>query len=170
MLLVIDMNSDKITREHVVSVLKGHHAHMTLDDAVKDFPISKINTNFPNGKYSSWQLLEHIRISQWDILDFTTNPKYKERKWPEGYWPTGNKKATKKDWDNTLAQIAKDSKTLSKLIMNPKTDIYAKIPHGKGQTPLREILLVVDHNSYHIGELAIIRQVMKTWGKRSHSE
>lgn len=159
------MEQDKIVRSHLLSLLKGGNAHMTLEEATKDFPISQINANFHNGTYSSWHLLEHIRRAQWDILDFIRNPNYKEMEWPKDYWPAKGEKATKKDWDNTLAMFKKDSKELQSIVTNPKTDLYAKIPHGTGQTILREILLVADHNAYHIGEFAIMRQVMNTWGK-----
>jgi hypothetical protein len=158
------MEHDKIVRSHLLSLLNGGNAHMTLAEAVQDFPWSKINTVFPNGTYSSWGLLEHIRISQLDILDFIRNPNYKEMDWPKDYWPPKNKKATRKDWQETISRFRRDSDELQKIINDPKVDIYAKVPHGTGQTVLREILLVADHNSYHLGEFAIMRQTMDTWG------
>lgn len=159
------MEQDKAVRSHLVSLLKGGNAHMTVEEAIKDFPIEQINKIFPNGTYSSWCLLEHITQSQWDIIDFIKNPNYKERDWPKDYWPSKDEKATKKDWNNTISTFKKDSKTLQGIVTDPKIDLYAKIPHGTGQTILREVLLVADHNAYHIGEFAIMRQVMKTWGK-----
>lgn len=159
------MNQDKILREHLLSLFKGGNAHMTLDDAVKNYPVSGINDIFPNGEYSSWHLLEHIRRTQKDILNFIVNPNYKELNWPKDYWPERNKKATQKDWKQTIELFEKDTKALEKIVSNPKTNLYAKIPWGEGQTILREILLVADHNAYHIGEFAIIRQVMDTWNR-----
>lgn len=159
------MESEKITRQRLLELLKGGNAHMTFDEAVKDFPESEMNTKFPNGTYSSWGLLEHIRRTQWDILDFIRNPEYKEKEWPDDYWPEKGKKATRKDWDETIRKFKADSKKLEEIIKNRKTDLYSKIPHGTGQNILREILLVADHNAYHIGELGIMRQVMGTWGK-----
>ncbi len=159
------MDQDKVVREHLLSLLKGGNAHMDLAQAVKDFPESQINTIFPNGTYSAWGLLEHIRRTQWDILDFTRNPKYKEMQWPKDYWPVRGKKATKKEWQQTISKFNHDSKELEGIVKDKKIDLYAKIPQGTGQTILREILLVADHNAYHIGEFAIIRQVMGTWGK-----
>ena len=159
------MNSDAVVREHLLSLLQGGNAHMTFDDAVKDFPVDHMNTVFPNGTYTSWHLIEHIRRTQEDILDFIRNPDYKNRSWPNDYWPAKDEKATKKTWERTISEFGKDSKALQKIVKEPKTDLYTKISHGEGQTILREILLVADHNAYHIGEFAIMRQVMGTWGK-----
>lgn len=159
------MDKDKILREHLLSLLKGGNAHMTLDEAVRSYPVSMINAKFPKGTYSSWHLLEHIRITQNDILDFVRNPKYKELEWPKEYWPPENKKATEKEWKKTTNQFNADLKALQKIVLNPKTNLYAPISWGKGQTILREILLVTDHNAYHIGEFAIMRQTMGTWNK-----
>ncbi len=158
------MDQDKMLREHLIALMDEGYAHMMLDDAVKKFPQERINDIFPNGQYSAWGLLEHIRLTQWDILDFIRNSGYKDRKWPNDYWPKKGKKATKKDWDNTIAQIKKDHNELRKIVKDPKTDLYAKLlPQGTGQTTLREILVVSDHNSYHLGEFGIMRQVMGTW-------
>lgn len=138
---------------------------MGLDEAVRNYPLAKINDEFPNGEYSSWQLLEHIRRTQNDILNFIINPHYQELDWPKDYWPARKEKAAQKDWDKTIALFKKDFRELVKIIDNPKTDLFAKIRWGDGQTILREILLVADHNAYHIGEFAIMRQVMNTWNK-----
>lgn len=165
MIQLIFMDSDKILRSHLISLLKGGNAHATFEDAVKNFPASKINDKLPNSPYSSWELLEHIRITQFDILDFIRNPKYKYMKWPKDYWPSKDRKATVKNWKNTIKLFNKDSKELQQIINNKNTDFYAKIPHGEGQTILREILVVADHNAYHIGELVIIRRALGIWPK-----
>lgn len=157
------MDKDKILREHLLSLLKGGNAHMTLDEAVKNYPVSMINVKFPKGTYSPWHLLEHIRITQNDILDFVRNSKYKEIEWPKEYWPPENKKATEKEWKKTISQFSADLKALQKIVLNPKTNLYAPISWGTGQTMLREIILVADHSAYHIGEFAIMRQVMGAW-------
>jgi hypothetical protein len=159
------MKNDTELRNHLFTLLKGGNAHMTLFDAVESFPEKYMNTLFPNGSYTPWDLLEHMRHTQWDILDFMTNPNYKEMHWPDDYWPPAGKKATAADWQKTITQFRKDSEELQKMVKDKKVDLFAKIPHGDGQTVLREILLVTDHNAYHIGEFAIMRQVMKTWGK-----
>ena len=155
--------NDKALRDHLIKLLKGGNAHMTLKEAVKDYPLAKINEVFPNGEYSSWHLLEHIRRTQNDILEFIVNPNYQDKEWPKDYWPARSEKATKKDWQKTINSFQKDLQTLEEIAANPKTDLFAKIKWGDGQTILREMLLVVDHSTYHIGEFAIMRQTMNTW-------
>jgi len=140
---------------------------MTFEEAVADFPMDAINTKFPNGTYSPWALVEHIRIAQWDILDYIQNKNYQEMQWPEDYWPDSEKKATEKDWNHTIQQFKNDQGVLAQIVENSVIDLSAPIPHTKSATVLGEILLVTDHNAYHIGEFAIIRQVMGTW--RNHS-
>jgi hypothetical protein len=162
------MNTDKITRDELIFHLLKGNAHMPFEEAVVDFPEEKMNTLFPNGDYTFWHLLEHIRRTQADILDFMVNPEYKELEWPHDYWPEKNKKATKKDWEQTIKGFLKDRTALQKLVEDPNTDLYAKIPHGTGQTVIREIIVIVDHNAYHLGEFAIMRQVLGAWGK-SHT-
>lgn len=162
------MDADNLVREHVLQVLRGGNAHMTLEQAVANFPVDHINDLFPNGTYTPWHLLEHLRISQWDILDFIRNPHYQEIEWPKDYWPAPDTQATEADWQRTLAQFQDDMRQLQQIASDPQTDLYARIPHGTGQTILREMLLVADHNAYHIGEFAIMRQVMGTWGSAPH--
>lgn len=159
------MNTDKILRKHLLTLLTGGQAYASFSEIVKDFPENKMNKVFPKGSYTPWHLLEHIRITQWDILDFIINPEYTEITWPDDYWSPKKRRAKKADWERTIKEFEKDYLELEKKIRDPKTDLYAKIPHGTGQTILREILLVVDHNSYHLGEFSIMRQVMESWGK-----
>src|SRR5437868_11415738 len=118
------MNQDVLLREQLVGVLHGGHAHMTLDEAVKDFPAERMNELFSNGEYSSWGLLEHLRITQLDILEFISDPKYKERKWPDDYWPKKGNKATKKQWDASVKNFNSDLKKLEALASDLKTDLY----------------------------------------------
>jgi Mn-containing catalase len=160
------MTSDQAIRDELVFLLTRGNAHMPFSEAVEKFPPEHMNTIFPNGTYTPWHLLEHIRFTQRDILNFIVNPAYKEGVWPDDYWLPKNKKATKQSWDKTIKQFEEDSVALQKIITNPKADLYAKIPHGDGQTILREILVIADHNAYHLGEFAIMRQVMGTWRKR----
>lgn len=155
--------SDKVLRAQLVGFLKGGETHMPFADAVKDFPITHINNVFPNGEYTFWHLLEHIRFTQKDILDFMVDPKYTEPEWPKDYWPPKNKKATKKDWDKTIKGYQSDVGKLIDLVQNPKVDLYAKVPKGTGQIYLREFMVVSDHTSYHIGEFSIMRQTLKLW-------
>ncbi len=157
---------DKDFRKQIVAYLKQGHAHSPYEDIVADFPVSKINTKASNSSYTPYRLLEHLRITQWDILDFVRNPEYKYIKWPNDYWPAENKKATKADWDKSVRSFKKDLKELVKIAENPKTDLLAKIPWGSGQTILKEIFVIIDHNAYHLGEFGILRDVMRSWGKK----
>ena len=159
------MPSDELIRNHLVWLLQGGDAHMAFKEAISGFPLDRINDLFPNGSYSAWGLLEHLRITQWDILDFITNSDYKYLQWPKEYWPAQDKQATPEDWHTTIAKFEKDLQELVRIVEDPKTDLYSPIAHGTGQTILREVLLVADHNAYHIGEFAIMRQVMGTWPK-----
>ena len=157
------MESDTLLRQHLHQLLESGNAHMTFDDAVANFPPEHMNTKPPHVPYTSWHLLEHLRITQWDILEFIRNPHYVSPKWPEGYWPTEETQADETIWEQTLASFRADRHALQQIVTDPAINLYEPIPHGNGQTILREILLVADHNAYHIGEFAILRQVMGTW-------
>jgi len=159
------MNSDVLLRKHVLNLLNGGMAYPTFDEIVSKFPQDKINKRFPHGKYNAWQLLEHIRLTQFATLDFMISQAYIELPWPSAYWPDISKKATKKDLKDTIDKFKKDRLQIEKLLMSPKIDLFSKVPNGTTQTFLREFLLIADHNSYHLGEFAIMRQVMKTWPK-----
>ncbi len=139
---------------------------MTFEEAVKNFPVERINSTFPNGTYSPWHLLEHIRRVQRDILDFCVNPAYQEKEWPRDFWPAQDQEATEQDWHQTISSFEADANALQALVADTDVDLYARIPHGTGQTILRELLLVADHNAYHIGEFSIARQVMGTWDEQ----
>ena len=152
-------------RDQVLKSLKGGHTHVELDGAVKDFPEKKINSRVDNVPYSFWQLLEHIRITQWDIVEFVLNPKHKSPDWPEGYWPKDSEKATPADWKKSIAGFKKDRKRLIDLVADPKTSLTVDLPHAPGYTILREALLVVDHTAYHIGELVLMRRAIGSWKK-----
>jgi uncharacterized damage-inducible protein DinB len=150
-------------REQVISLLRGGQAHVTLDDVVKNFP-SKLRGVKPKGApHSAWQLLEHLRIAQWDILEFSRNPKHVSPSWPEGYWPKTEKPPNDAAWTKSIASIKKDMEAMQKLVENPDTDLYGKIPHGTGQNILREALLVADHNAYHIGQILLLRRLLGAW-------
>jgi hypothetical protein len=158
------MSPDQVLRTHLITLLQGKGAHLTFDDAVADFPMEHINTLPPNVPYTSWHLVEHLRIAQWDILEYIRNPQHVSPEWPAGYWPSPDTQAAAAAWDKTIQAFRDDLHALIELTQNPATDLYTPIPHGYGgHTILREILLVADHNAYHIGEFAILRQVMKTW-------
>jgi len=150
-------------REHVLEVLAGGHAHATFEDILKDLPPElrgKKPANFPN---SPWMLLEHLRIAQADILEFSRNKDYESPKWPEGYWPKTEAPPTDAAWDKSIAQFQSDLKAIKDLVKDPETDLFATIPWGDGQTMLREALLAADHNSYHLGQLIDVRRLLGAW-------
>lgn len=155
--------SDQILRDQLLRLLRGGNAHMTFDQAVADYPLEQANRQPPNSSYSPWHLLEHIRLAQWDILEFTRNPNHVSPPWPEGYWPPDGEQADAARWQKTLDDFRADLKALEDIVQNPDTDFFAPIPHAPTYTILREVLLVADHNAYHIGEFAALRQVMGTW-------
>jgi len=150
-------------REQVINLLKGNQAHLTLEDALKNFP-PKMRGMTPQGAtHSAWQLLEHLRIAQWDILEFSRNAKHVSPSWPEGYWPKTEKPPSDAAWKKSIEAIQKDLAAMQQLVENPKTDLYARIPHGTGQNILREALLIADHNAYHLGQLVLLRRLLGAW-------
>lgn len=154
---------DKLLREHLVQALRGGQAHADIMDAVKDFPPKHYGTR-PNGvPYSAWQLLEHIRIALNDLLIFSTDPNYVAPQWPKDYWPKEAVPAKPADWDTSLNALQADLDAFEALIRNPESNLYARIPWGDGQILLREILLAIDHNSYHIGQLVMLRKLLGDW-------
>lgn len=157
--------NNELLRQEVTRFLKGGVAYMTLDEAIADFPVEHINAKANNVPYTFWHILEHIRITQWDILDFCKNPNYKYIKWPDDYWPKQNATATKKQWGKTTQAIKQDLSEIIRLVQDPRNDLYKPFPWGEGQHLLRETILVAEHNSYHIGEFAILRQVEGMWPK-----
>ncbi len=157
------MNSDNVVREQLLALLRGGNAHLGFDNAVADFPMEHINTKPPNVDYSLWHLLEHLRIAQLDILEFIRNPDHVSPNWPAGYWPAPAEQADEAGWQQTIDNFRADLKSLQDLVADPATDLYGPLPHVPSYTILREILVVADHNAYHIGEFAILRQVMGTW-------
>ncbi len=157
------MTQEDMMREQLAGFLIGGKAHMTLLESVKDFPIGAINSFPPHCTYTFWHLLEHIRITQKDIIDFIIDPKYKEPHWPDDYWPEKTAKASLARWNKSIAAYEADVQQMVEIVKNPDYDLYAKIPQGDGQTILREALLIIDHSAYHIGEFAILRQVEKNW-------
>jgi hypothetical protein len=157
------MHSDPVVRQQLRFLLDGGGAHMHFDDAVADFPLAHINTQPTNVPYTFWHLLEHLRITQWDILEFVRNPAHISPPWPEGYWPAPTAQANPTQWQQTLDAFRADLQALRQLVEDASTDLYSDLPHAAGYNILREILLVADHNAYHIGELGILRQVMGLW-------
>jgi hypothetical protein len=148
-------------REQVIKLLRGGQAHLTLDDVVEGFP-AKLRGVRPTGApHSAWQLVEHMRIALWDILEFSRDAKHVSPPWPEGYWPKAEQPPGNAAWKKSIASIRRDIAAMEKLVENPKTDLYSKIPHGTGQNILREALLVADHNAYHLGQLMLLRRMLE---------
>jgi DinB superfamily len=155
--------TDEPLRKHLVSLLKDANAHATFDDAVANLPPDMRGKKVRGSPYTAWMLLEHLRIAQWDILEFSRNPKHGSPEWPAGYWPQESAPPSRSSWDDSVKSFHADLKAMQKLIADPKTDLYARIPWGTGQTILREALLVADHNAYHVGELILLRRLLGAW-------
>jgi hypothetical protein len=156
-------SSDKQLREHVVELLNGRGAHASFDDVVKNMP-ENLRGVKPNGlPHTAWMLLEHLRLAQRDILEFSRNSKYKAPKWPDDYWPKAEAPPSAAAWTKSIQQFRKDLKAMQELVANPKTDLFASIPWGDGQTILREALLVADHNSHHLGQIIDVRRLLGAW-------
>ena len=146
-------------REHVLELLEGKFAHIDLETALSGFPLSKINTRLPHSPRTAWELLEHIRLAQWDILEFSRDAKHVSPDFPDGYWSKEN--GSSSDWKKSVVQVLADLHAMRKLVTNKNTDLFAEIPHGDGQTILREALLVADHNAYHLGQLMLLRRMLE---------
>ena len=158
--------SDQALRTQLVNLLTMQQAHMNFEDAVAKFPPANYNTRPPNVEYTFWHLLEHLRLTQWDILDYIRNPNYQEREWPREYWPHHDATTDAAGWQKTITDFLADRAALVAIVQDPRTDLNTPIPHGSdGHTILREILIVADHNAYHIGELGILRQVVGNWSR-----
>lgn len=156
--------SDQQIRQQLVNLLTKPQAHMLFDDAIKDFPMAHINTRPTGVEYTFWHLLDHLRICQWDILDYCRNSHYQHLKFPDDLWQARDAKTDESGWKKTIAQFHSDHAELVALVKNPNTDLFAPIPHGyDGHTIFREILVVADHNAYHIGEFGILRHIMGLW-------
>lgn len=155
------MDKDQSIRKHLLASLQGRNAHLTFEDAIRDFPEEHYNSKMAGIDYSCWELLEHLRIAQWDILDFIVNPDYKSMKWPDGYWPSV--KGDPNNWEQSVSGFLKDRKKLEDMVQNSANDLYGPIPHAPDYTIFREIVLVIDHNSYHLGQLVMLRKGLGIW-------
>jgi hypothetical protein len=151
-------------RRQLVELLEAKGAHMPFEAAIADFPTDAINRPLDGlPAYTPWRLLDHIRYAQWDILDYIRNRDYLEATWPDNYWPALDVTATREQFDDTIASFHRDRAALRAIVEDPATDLFAVIPGTPGHTVFREIRVVGAHNAYHIGEFAILRQVMRTW-------
>jgi DinB family protein len=154
---------DQALRQHLLDLLKGGNAHVKFEGVVKDFP-ERLRGEKPEGQpHTAWRLLEHMRIAQWDILEFSRSSKHISPEFDAGYWPATNAPPSVTAWAKSVKQFRADLQAMQDLIADPGTDLYARIPWGDGQTILREALLVADHNAYHLGELLMIRRLLGAW-------
>ena len=154
--------SDDSLRKHVLYLLRGGGAHLSFDDFVNSFPADLCNRQIEGLPYTPWQVLEHMRIAQWDILEFSRDSNHVSPGFPKGYWPRQDEMGTPSLWQKTIDEFRKDLQQMEALVENQSTDLYAKIPHGDGQTILREALLIADHNAYHLGVLSTMARILKT--------
>jgi hypothetical protein len=151
----------------LLALLNGGQAHASFDDAVKDFPVADRGKVIANLPYSAWQILEHLRIAQRDILNFCAPPTggYQHMKWPEDYWPKSPEPPSAQAWDHAITAIREDLKKFEALLTRPGADLHKPFLWGEGQTLLREALLIADHNAYHLGELVVVRRLLGNWHK-----
>jgi len=157
------MEQTDVLREQLIKLLSWQDAHVNFDDAVKGIP-PQLQGVRPEGlPYSLWQLLEHMRLTQRDILDFCRDSAYEAPNWPDDYWPKSTIPPTPEAWQESVAAFRADRKALEELIADPALDLYARIPHGEGQTYLREVVLVADHSAYHLGEVVAVRRLLGAW-------
>ncbi|HLJ13011.1 MAG TPA: DinB family protein [Bryobacteraceae bacterium] len=156
-------DESKAMRQQVMELLQMRGAHVDFDKVAADFPAKLRGTKPPGAEHAAWQLLEHLRIAQWDILEFSRNPKHVSPKWPEGYWPKNPTPPTPAAWAKSITQFCTDLRAMQELVADPNTDLLAPFPHGDGQTLLREALLLADHNSYHLGQLVLVRRLLGVW-------
>ena len=155
------MKKPDLLRQHVINLLTKAEAHAELESSIQDFPVKLRGVKPEGAPHTPWQLLEHIRIAQWDILEFSKNGKHKSPKWPDDYWPKTEAPPDEHAWDKSVKQVLADLKAISDLVSDPEKDLLAPIPHGDGQTLLREALLVADHNAYHLGQLVMVRRILE---------
>lgn len=157
------MNTDKQLRDQLVQMIAGEHAHVSLDNALKGIPQKATGIRPDRVPYSVWQLAEHIRITQWDIVKFSSDPEHISPPWPVGYWPEKEAPEDPQAWKQCLASIRKDREMMIEMILDPETDIMKPFPYGDGQNLLREALLIIDHTSYHTGEIIVVRRLLGIW-------
>ena len=154
---------DAVLRKHLVELLRSRGAHADFDEAIDGLPEALRGVRPKDVPFTAWRLLEHLRLAQWDILEFSRDPKHRSPQWPEGYWPAGDAPPNPAAWDESVAAFRRDLAEMEKLVKDPSNDLFAPIPHGQGQTLLREALLVADHNSYHVGQLILLRRALGAW-------
>ena len=154
---------EQALRQQLVETLKGNSAHTSFDDAIAGLPVKLRGEKPQDFPHSPWMLVEHMRIALWDILEFSRNGEHVSPEFPEGYWPKTPVPVSEEEWNKTVEAFQRDLRDMIKLVENPRTDLYAKIPHGQGQNILREALVLADHNAYHLGQLVDLRRALGSW-------
>lgn len=157
------MQEERALRNELLALLDGGNAHMTFAEVVEDFPLDQINTRPPNTPYSFWHFVEHIRIAQWDILEFIRSPEHVSPVYPEGYRPPSDATAGEDQWRQSIEGVLADLADLRGIVADPANELLAPLPHAPGYNIFREAVLAADHNAYHVGELALMRQVTGLW-------
>ena len=157
-----ELNNSVLIKELTDLINRGN-AHATFEESVDGLPLEQFTITPPLLPYNIWQLAEHIRITQWDIVEFCINPKHQSPKWPEEYWVDANSTVTAAQWEDRLTQVKKDRQRFLDILKNPDSDLFKPLPHGSGQNLLREALLIADHTSYHTGEIIVLRRLLKSW-------
>jgi len=157
------MDSIQSLRKELDRLLAGKGAHADFDAAVADFPARLRGTKPEGAPHSAWELLEHLRIAQWDMLEFSRDPKHVSPAWPAGYWPENAAPGSAKDWEKSVKAFQRDLAAMRKLVSDPKSDLFTPFKHGDGQTLLREAMQAADHNAYHVGELIFLRRLLGAW-------
>jgi uncharacterized damage-inducible protein DinB len=153
------MESRKELRAHLLELLEGKFAHVDFETVINNFPLEKINSQVESFPHTAWNLLEHIRIAQWDILEFSRDADHVSPEFPDGYWNL--KEASMEDWKNSVTQVLENLQAIRDLISDENNDLFEKFSHGSGQTLLRETLLVADHNAYHLGQMAMLKKIFE---------
>jgi hypothetical protein len=157
------VDHDASLRQHLLDLLTGGHAHATFDTAIRNLEPALRGKRPKGAEHSPWEILEHMRIAQWDILEFSRDAKHVSPDWPGGYWPRTAAPPDENAWDKSVRAFRRDLKEMCELVSDPSTDLYARIPHGDGQTILREAMLTADHNAYHVGEMVLVRRLLGGW-------
>ncbi len=155
------MESIQTVRSYLKNILSWQEAHLNFEAAIHDLPKDYRGMKPEGFPYSIWQLVEHIRIAQWDILDFSRNPDYEEHTWPDDYWLENNAPANEAEWEGSLESIRNDREEFIKLLDDPALDLLKPFPHGSGQTLFRQALLIADHTAYHVGQIVVLRKLLQ---------
>ena len=155
--------TEQSLRDHLQYLLRDGGAHLSFEAAITGIPEDRRGASADGVPHTPWRLLEHMRIAQWDILEFSRNPRHVSPPWPEGYWPESTQPPDETAWQRSIVAFRDDLQAMQDLVADPATDLFARIPHGEGQTILREALLVADHNAYHLGQLVMLRRCLGIW-------